>query len=72
MIWVKSGDVVVLRDGRIVDVTDAASSDPLNYQWYDEVTEELNDELPRETIFVGRSHDGTVVSDMSEVIAIVN
>lgn len=88
---VKSGDVVKLRDGRTVFVTDAADSDPDAYRWYsyrlgrDEdgnpIEEEyVADELPMESIFVGHPVDAvgltvneevSVVSDMSEVVSIL-
>lgn len=59
---VLSGDVVRMRDGRIVEVTDAADRDPRAYPG----------NLPVETIFVGnRLSGGTVVSDMSEVVEII-
>ena len=56
---VKRGDVVRLRDGRLVVVEDAADQDPDAYRLYDEVYYErtgkfkVNDEMPVETIFMG-------------------
>lgn len=85
---VKCGDMVKLRDGRIVSVEDAADQDPDAYRTYRESADgslELVSELPVETIFVGRqvlsnkvgplavrTLGATVVSDMSEVISILN
>lgn len=82
---VKSGQTVVLRDGRTVLVTDAADQDPDAYRWYgsnaqDEVV--VKAEMPVETIFVGilmdtrprgwnKEEPKFVVSDMSEVVSIV-
>lgn len=76
---VKSGDRVKLRDGRIVDVTDAADAHPDAWRTYDRHAYEtrgewvVTSEMPPETIFVGRTENGgTVVSDMSEVVSILN
>jgi hypothetical protein len=85
---VKAGDLVRLRDGRTVYVTDAADPDPDAYRVYsiDAYTEDgslvVKGELPVETIFVGQLYDPkprgwskgepvTVVSDMSEVVSII-
>lgn len=85
---VRCGDTVKLRDGRTIDVTDAADSNPESYRWYRESadgTPVIAAELPPETILVGtevihtsvgplsvRLRGGTVVSDMSEVVSIIN
>jgi hypothetical protein len=59
-VLVQAGDVVVLRDGRSVYVTDVADQDPDSYRVYDidayerDGSLEIKDELPVENIFVGR------------------
>ena len=89
---VNKGDVVKLRDGRTVFVTDAADSDPDAYRWYsyrlgrDEEGNPIEQEyvaaeMPMESIFVGQlveaglvvnlDENATVVSDMSEVVSIL-
>jgi hypothetical protein len=79
---VKIGDVVKMRDGRMVEVTDAPDSlEPL--VWIDKYVyqmtgqEFVKDTMPAETIFGGNEfiknrRAGRVFSDMSEVVAIVN
>lgn len=85
---VRCGDTVKLRDGRIVEVTDAADNDPEAYRTYREGPDGepvLVSELPVETIFVGRqkltnkvgplvvkTYGPTVVSDMCEVVSILS
>lgn len=76
---VRVGDTVRMRDGRIVHVTDAADQDPDAYRVYDEHTYKttgewkVNAEMPMETIFMGNTPSGgRVVSDMSEVVAILD
>ena len=69
---VKNGDNVKMRDGRLVLVTNAASQDPLDYQWWSQDEKTLNAELPVETIFVGVCGNSTVVSDMSEVVSVLS
>jgi len=89
---VRNGDLVVLRDKRIVLVTDAADSHPDAWRTYDKYAYEargewvVNSEMPAETIFVGKqvffgegnggtdamTTGGTVVSDMSEVVSIID
>lgn len=69
---VEVGDNVKLRDGRLVLVTAAASQDPDDYRWYAEDGETINAELPVETIFIGSCNGKSVVSDMSEVVSILN
>lgn len=73
MFTTKTNDVVTLRDGRRILVTDAADSDPAAYETYHEVNGELRlyDKLPVETIFVGvDANDKTHVSDMSEIVVV--
>lgn len=76
---VRTGDRVKMRDGRIVDVTDAADNHPDAWRTYDKYAYEtkgqwiVTSEMPRETIFVGiDTNGGNVVSDMSEVVSILN
>lgn len=78
---VRNGDIVELRDGRIVVVTDAADpGEPVGeYQtisrtaWLEQGIEVVTSSMPAETIFVGQGQNGgTVVSDMSEVVSILS
>lgn len=63
------GDLVRLRDGRLVFVTDASDG-----------TYEASINMPRETIFLGSmanvglvvDHEARVASDESEVVSILN
>lgn len=67
---VRCGDIVKMRDGRVVSVTDAAYEEPELYILSDE--DEIIEFNP-ETVFVGETPTGrTVVSDMSEVVCILN
>ena len=73
-------DRVRLRDGRIVEVTDASSdpSDTLEWidrrKYLDEGREVVTATMPNETIFVGYDVQtkATVVSDMSEVKMVID
>jgi len=80
---VRVGDRVRMRDGRVVDVTDAADQDADAWRTYSvkgifndgewDAEEYISSESPAETIFVGTdANGGTVVSDMSEVVSILN
>ena len=89
---VRVGDRVRMRDGRVVDVTDAADQDADAWRTYSvkgifndgewDAEEYISSESPAETIFVGTEvryaekgeakGGGTVVSDMSEVVSILN
>lgn len=62
---VTTGALVMLHNGKVVEVTDAASQDLGDY--YNE-----SGSLPRETIFIGTTSAGkTIVSDMSEIVSII-
>ena len=74
---IKRGDIVTLRDGRVVYVTDAADQDPDAWRLYDWPYYQrtgkfriVHEDKP-ETILIGtlRSNGRTVVTDFSEVVA---
>lgn len=84
---VKENDIVAMRDGRCIYVTQASDQDPDAYRWYDEGGSIINAELPVETIFMGYQvhpellmdpnlgepgyEPKIIVSDMSEVLSII-
>ena len=84
---VKENDIVAMKDGRCIYVTDASDQDPDAYRWYDEGGSIINAELPVETIFMGYQvhpefltdpnfgepgyEPKIIVSDMSEVVSII-
>lgn len=74
MISVKKGDVVAMRDGRCIQVTEAADQDPDAYRWYSYRLGRREDgtvfdeeyvaaELPVETIFMGYAVHPELLSD---------
>jgi hypothetical protein len=73
-------DRVRLRDGRIVEVTDASSddSDTLYWidrrEWLDNGREVVTATMPNETIFMGYDVEtkATVISDMCEVKMVID
>lgn len=73
-------DRVRLRDGRIVEVTDASSDPSDTLEWIDRRAyldhgqEKVTATMPNETIFVGYDVQtkATVVSDMSEVKMVID
>jgi hypothetical protein len=75
----QTGDLVKLRDGRVVSVTDAADPHPDAWRTYSKAdwdrdgTETITSTITPETIFVGTDilSGAKVVSDMSEVVRIV-
>lgn len=71
---VLDGSLVLLKDNRVVTVTDVADQDPGAYTtWEDEGgAVKMHSTQPRETIFVGYidSPERIIVSDMSEIIGI--
>jgi hypothetical protein len=75
---VRIGDVVKMRDGRVVDVTDAPEDITSPFEWiskadYERGVETVTATMPAETIFIGKTKRGnTVVSDMSEVVSILS
>lgn len=77
------GDTVLLRDTRVVHVTDVADQDPDAYRTYSLAAYEkdgsfvVTSEQPVETIFSGTlsvygRQGGTVVSDFSEIVEILS
>jgi hypothetical protein len=79
MIRVTKGDLVRMRDGSIVKVTDAPESGgPLEWidrrAYLDRGQEVVTATMPAETIFVGfdTGSKATVVSDMCEVQLVID
>jgi hypothetical protein len=80
MIRVYKNDRVRLRDGRIVEVTDASSDTSETLVWIDRRAyldkgqEIVTATMPNETIFVGRNVENgkTVISDMCEVKMVID
>jgi hypothetical protein len=71
---VQAGDIVRLRDGRIVSVTEASDTHPDAWRTYSKSAYDRDEslvvtsEVPAETILVGKDAQGnTVVTDFSEV-----